>query len=428
MQQSPEYWVGKTENPDQVLGDAGWIADFNRRSFASDPHLVDLMDYPDTVPGPDLARLIDSVSRPGDAPLYYRNDPARRALEPADYERYAGQLGLDRIADVVPVRFGLIIHRTNMRSWPTRDFVIRSEETRDLDRFQENALFPGELVAVLHESTDGEWVFVRSYNYHAWIRKIRLVTGPRRAVMDYASARPFLVVTGARAATNYNPVDQNSSELQLDMGVRLPVLPPEEMPAHVDGQNPVASFAVRFPVRDEKNELGFRTVLIGRGQDVREGYLDYTRGNVIRQAFKFLGERYGWGHSYNARDCTGLVLDVYRTMGIVLPRNSGQQGASPIGKTVRIPESDGINERMAALEQARAGDLVYAPGHVMIFLGFDEGEPWVIHHMSGSGWVDERGKPIEGIMNGVAATAINRTEMIRGKTFFETMYAIKKLE
>ena len=23
-----------------------------------------------------------------------------------------------------------------------------------------------------------------------------------------------------------------------------------------------------------------------------------------------LGERYGWGHSYNARDCTGFIMEI----------------------------------------------------------------------------------------------------------------------
>ena len=427
QQQSPEYWIDRTVDPERVLGDGEWVVRFNRRAFEIDTHLADITTYPDSVSGKELRSVIETVSRTADEDLFYLNDPNTRRLETADYDRYRASLALDRIEERVPVRFGLVLHRTNMRRWPTRDFVIRSKETRDLDRFQENALFPGEAVAVLHESADGEWFFVRSYNYHAWIRKIRIALGPRDRVVDYARAEPFLVVTGARATTNFSPSDESLSELQLDMGVRLPLTAPENMPSHVDGQNPLSSHAVEMPIRGEDGGLDFRTVLVGRGQDVREGYLPYTRGNIVNQAFKFLGERYGWGHSYNARDCTGLVLDVYRSMGILLPRNSGQQADSPIGHTVRLREEHGRESRFEALSGANVGDLVYAPGHVMIFLGFDEGEPWVVHHMSGSGWVDDRGEPIDGIMNGVAATALTKTEMAPGKTYFDEMTAIKAI-
>ena len=427
MQLTPDYWIETTNQPDKVLRDPEWIAAFNQQAFDIDPHLVDLFRYPDHVNGAEVATLIRSISKPYEADLFYRDDPDERQLEEADYGRYRERMALDGIPESVEVRFGLMLTRSNMRSWPTRQPMFRSPETRDLDRFQENALFPGELVVILHESACGEWFFVRSYNYHAWIRKIRVVLGSREEVLEYAGAEHFLIVTGSKATTNFNPVDESISELQLDMGVGLPLVDEDEMPEHVDGQNPVASYAVKLPVKDDDGQLAFKTALVGRGQDVRVGYLPYTRENVIRQAFKFLGERYGWGHSYNARDCTGLVLDVYKTMGINLPRNSSQQGRSPIGDNEFLDEGDGRQVRLDALADARAGDLLYSPGHVMIFLGWDEGEPWIIHDMSGSGWVDESGEPIEGIMNGVGVTPLLTTEMAPGLTFFETLYAIKKI-
>ena len=201
MHQSPEYWIEKTDGAGEVLGDAAWVAAFNARSYAADPHLADLAGYPDTVPGAELEALIRSVSTPHETDLYFREDPESRALTAADFDRYRENLDLDAILETVAVRFALVLERTNMRTWPTRDAVFSSPETRDLDRFQENGLFPGEEVAVLHESSDGEWSFVRSYNYHAWVRKVRLVKGAREEIMAYAKSERFLVVTGSRATT-----------------------------------------------------------------------------------------------------------------------------------------------------------------------------------------------------------------------------------
>ena len=136
----------------------------------------------------------------------------------------------------------------------------------------------------------------------------------------------------------------------------------------------MASHAVEMPVREDDGSLGFRTALVGRGQEVREGFLPFTRENIIRQAFKFLGERYGWGHSYNARDCTGLVLEVYKSMGIDLPRNSSQQGNSPIGENIRLPEGADDRERRRELRREaparrELGDLLADGRHDLVAVG-----------------------------------------------------------
>ena len=47
MQLTPEFWIENTERAGDVLGDPEWVAAFNRRSYAIDPHLVDLATYPD---------------------------------------------------------------------------------------------------------------------------------------------------------------------------------------------------------------------------------------------------------------------------------------------------------------------------------------------------------------------------------------------
>src|SRR3546814_6380766 len=69
--------------------------------------------------------------------------------------------------------------------------------------------------------------------------------------------------------------------------------------------------------------------LLQKNADSASDYLPLTRANIIRQGFRFLGERYGWGHGYNGRDCSGFVSEVYRSMGVQLPRNTSDQSVSP---------------------------------------------------------------------------------------------------
>jgi cell wall-associated NlpC family hydrolase len=104
-----------------------------------------------------------------------------------------------------------------------------------------------------------------------------------------------------------------------------------------------------------------------------------SQANLIRQSFKFQGERYGWGHDFNGRDCSGFVSEVYRSMGILLPRNTGDQQRSTAFE--RIAFDPGLNrqQRLDMLKKLRIGDLVYIPGHVMMVIGSDDRGPWVIH-------------------------------------------------
>jgi len=424
MHHSAKHWANLAERPDEILKDEQGILALAEAAFASDPHMVDLAAYADELTHTEVTDIILSMSKPYKSELYHRDGGK---VETADYDSYQASLNLENLADKVVVRFGMVLQRADMRTWPTNDVVFKSQETFDLDRFQENALFPADMVAVLHESNDGHWVFVQSFNYAAWVQKNSIAIGQRNEILDYKNDERFLVVTGSKVTTNFNPHAPTISELQLDMGIRLPLADLEESDHSVDGQDHSASHAVRLPVRDENDELGFRTALIARSQDVQRGYLPFTRRNIIAQAFKFLGERYGWGHSYNARDCTGLVAEVYKSFGIQLPRNSGQQGLSPIGDSIEFTATSSEEDKLNAVVAADVGDLLYSTGHVMLYLGTVDDMPYVIHDLSGFGWAGEDGEVQEAVLNGVSVTPLMTLHSSRDTTYFEEIYAIKTI-
>lgn len=419
-----DFWIEKTEQIDEVLADAGRIERLVRDAFRDNPDLVDLAAYPETLPGPDVARHIQSISKPFNDDMYYRDG---HPVGAADYARYEKNLNIGALDESVVVRFGVILRRADMRTWPTLDVVIKAPDTFDLDRFQENGLFPADVVAILHESADGQWCFVQSYNYAAWVLKEKIVAGDRERIMNYRDADDFLVIAGSKVTSNFNPKVAAISELQLDMGVRLPLVHADDVERHVDGQHPRSSYAVSLPVRGEHGELQFRTALIARNQDVSLGYMRYTRRNILHQSFKFLGERYGWGHSYNARDCSGLVMEVYKTFGILLPRNTQQQNESRIGDNVRIPPNASAEEKLGILDRADVGDLLYSPGHVMLYLGKVDGEYYVIHSLFGAGWTDDDGNFQEGELNGVSVTPLRKIYVSADATYFDQLTSLKRI-
>lgn len=87
--------------------------------------------------------------------------------------------------------------------------------------------------------------------------------------------------------------------------------------------------------------------------------------DLIAAAERYLGCAYLWGgKSFLGIDCSALVQNAFRDLGITVWRDADMQRDS-IGSAVAI----------AAIADLERGDLIYIPGHVLIYAG----EGAVIH-------------------------------------------------
>ncbi|MBB1087505.1 SH3 domain-containing protein [Lysobacter sp. SG-8] len=416
------FWTGRMDRPDSPVLDRDGTEALNARLFAEDRSMHSLEAIPDTLPGEDVRIRVSSASP---APARALFTAGGRAFEgtPALVE----QLALPRIPAEVAVRHGLVVKRADMRTFPTDTRVFSDPDDVDIDRFQETALFPGTPLALLHESADGEWWFAVSPRYQAWIRKSNVAVGSRAAVLGYLRRAPYLVVTGATVRTVHTPEEPRVSDLQLDMGVRVPVL--DDWPADrpVNGQAAYLGHVVELPVRDAEGRLAFAPALVPRSADVSTDYLPYTPANLVEQAFKFLGERYGWGHAYNARDCSGFVSEVYRSVGLQLPRNTSAQGVSPVYQTIRFSDADTHEARVGVLRTLQPGDLVYIPGHVMMVIGQQDGAPYVIHDVTGISVRDPDDTLRRIVLNGVSVTPLLPLQSGEDATLVDRIYSIQRI-
>jgi len=385
---SPQYWVARASETDQLILDKSAIDALNARLLANDPSMYDLSRLGSEVAGEQVRAWIAKLSKAPAKPLYDEHD---QLVPKAAIDAAVAALALDKIPARAPVRYGLVTHRVSMRNLPTGLRAFPGKGLQDFEQFQESTLFPGDPVAIVHTSADGHWFFVVSPRYAAWVERTAIGIGTRDEVLAYAAKTSYRVITGDKERTVFTPEAPTVSETQLDMGTRIPLaqLPPDQP---VNGQGPYEAWTLSLPTRTEDGSLHLQPALLQRKADSAADYLPLTRANLIRQAFKFLGERYGWGHLYNGRDCSGFVSDVYRSMGLQLPRNSGDQARSPVLKHRLFDARDNHEERMRALAHAQVGDLIYIPGHVMMFLGRVNGEPYVIQDVGGLVFRDGEGK------------------------------------
>jgi hypothetical protein len=399
IEMTPEFWTARLPDADARLADPASIAAQNERLRALDPAVRSLESMPDSIAGDQVRAWIGALSRKPAQQLF---DGHGVEVTPAELDELVNALALDAVPANQTTRFGLVTHRASLRTFPSARQVFNQRGDTDLDRFQESAFFPGTPVVVVHGDRSGDWVFVVGEFYAAWITTEAVAIGERRIVLGYGRREPSLIVTGPQVRTMPSEDEPTLSELVLDMGVRVPLL--EDSPAS-DG-NGTDAHVIELPVRTPGGGLRIARSMLPRHADVSPTPLEYTRGVLIRQAFKFLGERYGWGHAHGARDCSGFVSEVYRSVGIELPRNSQDQAASEAFDRLVFDANVDRAARIAALRRLQAGDLVYTPGHVMMVLGQTREGPWVIHDTNRPSMRDADGalRPLPA--NGVVVTPL----------------------
>ena len=420
-----DYWIQRLpkQHKTPVL-DGRAIAAQNARLQLLDHSVFDVEALPASLHAEQVRAWIDGLS---ELPTVTVWDEFGVEVDKTTLSALRDSLQLDALPAVQSARFGLVTARADLRTFPTRLRVFSSRGDTDIDRFQESALFPGTPVLIAHESLDHQWWFVVSPSYAAWLEKDRVAEGPKALVFDYTRKSPSLVITGATERTVYTPELPAVSQLQLDMGVRLPLL--ADWPANqpVNGQNPSTAHVVELPLRDPDGSLRLVPALLPRTADVQTHYLPLQPASILRQGFKFLGERYGWGHDYDARDCSGFVSEVYRSFGVRLPRNTRDQGVSPALNRLVFTETSDRAMRLAAVRSLRVGDLIYIPGHVMMVIGFDRGQPYVIHDTTGTSLRDGNGGLARVVLNGVSVTPLLPLMFNQTQTYVDRMYSIQRI-
>ena len=114
-------------------------------------------------------------------------------------------------------------------------------------------------------------------------------------------------------------------------------------------------------------------------------------------------------------------------MGVVLPRNSRDQGLSPALDRASFSETSSSAERQAGIASLKVGDLVYIPGHVMMVVGHVAGEPYVIHDTTGMSVRDAAGQIQRIVLNGVSVTPLQTLLFNDTQTYTERMYSIVRI-
>lgn len=363
--ENPRYWIKKLKSPDAVVMDSAGVSALNSYILEKNPQMADIGSFDEFVTGQTLLEwlLDDPLPSPDRGYKRFANDGA--PLTEDFFEDLAANMNLEGVGTDVRVRFAVVTERADIRAFPTDESALKSPSRQEFDMFQYSSIYPPEEAALLHTSGDGQWGYFQTALVRGWIRLDKVAFAEGRVEKDGSG---FLVVSGSKAEV-YSDDAFKKTAGTVPMGAVLRV--------NGDKAKSKSAWAVFYPERNGDGSLKWATAYIKKSADANEGYLPYTRANAIKQAFKMLGEGYGWGGKDGKRDCSEFIKDLFATMGLRLPRNSGQQVLSG---DVKALAGDRLSE---AIKKADPGvTLLGMPGHIMLHIGERKGRPFVIHQVS----------------------------------------------
>ena len=361
------FWIGRHAAPDLLVMTAGEIDAFNAYIKEKTKAVNDVTRLSPTRNGMTLQNSMKRMIAYVASKNYVDADgrPADEMLGSLEI-----LMAIDTIPATVTVRWAYVVRPCDQRLLPTAEPLFKSSMDTAIDRLQNNALDLATPVVVVHESADNAWFYVIAPYSDGWVRADCIALCPLEQVERYEAWSSFVVATAAKADLFGDPLLRDHLAT-VQMGVKLPLL---------QGMSDEC-VQVLIPTRSDGGWCVFDAAYVSASL-VHRGYLPYTPRNAITQAFRFLNAPYGWGGMYGEQDCSRFVQEIFACFGILMPRSSSQQARVGMLRA-SFDKNHAVEQRHDTLLSSAMGGIttLQFPGHIMLYLGDIDGEPYAIHDL-----------------------------------------------
>ncbi len=368
-----DFWLGKVKEPDKKLLTASDIAKVNAQiTNDTGSGVVDLVSYPSALSAVQLKRYLNAVPMPS-VDLY---DAEGARYEEAFFEELITSVDTESIEETNKVSYAVALHNTSLRSYPVLAAAYEDPKAPDVDVFQLGQVLVGDPLLVLHANAESTWFFVQTRTQRGWVRSDLVCFMEKGSWVSYIETTHFLVVTGPSVTLENNPYAEELSGLTLYMGTRLLLYTNDSEFDELYRRGTDGCYIAKYPTMDRFGYLEYQPVLIPMSEDVSEGYLPYTTGNLLRQAMKMTGRRLAVNRVGGGRDSAAFVQDLYSVFGIFMPADVKAQKAI----IANDPDFAEITSaaRKTNLEKLDPGTLLYSDDRAFLYLGQEGKNPYVI--------------------------------------------------
>ncbi|MDR2399125.1 MAG: SH3 domain-containing protein [Endomicrobium sp.] len=366
---TPYFWISKIKNPNRIILSKKEIDEFNKITIENNRHIKDIFNLDLNKEDVFTKKKSSQIVRKYGS---YYNSSLNRAGK-----KYINSIlnSIDYNCSYSNETFAITTKIADLRILPVKEPLYSSLTSTNLDRLQETQLDFASPLIVLYSTLDKNWYYVISEISDGWITADSIAFGSKKNIETYKKKQNFVIVI-SKQADLYNSSNMSDFYDNVRMGS---ILPCSRIVANI--------VEVEVPVTKTNGELSFKKVFVKKA-DISLGFLPYTQSSVINQAFKYLDIPYGWGDDSGYPDCSSFVRQIFSCFGIVFPRNSKAQ--SQIGNIVVNFDDQGTNEQKTEtiLQKAIPGitiTIFYLLGHIMLYLGSNDGQPYIIHSLYGYG-------------------------------------------
>jgi len=329
----------------------------------------------------DIAVILDLMNIPGKIDTIMDEDSGKvlLSIEPDP----------DFMLKKIKPNLGWVTQRSDLRAVPSDDAALTY--ATDDDHFQYTGLNAEQPVVIIHESKhDGKstWYYVLSTKVRGWVRSDSIAKG----LPQYTYGDPGIALLGHTPHLTVIAPQVELGGRILEMGTRLKVVAKDAVNAQLvvhlsknhDGNLIFEEIRIKFS--DVASSLS-------AGADFFEGIVPFSRANMIRLLFRYLGTP--WGMAGERRgdsiefveeggnrelyiDCSGIMANTMSAMGIYgAARNSwlqSNQGRVVWNKDRGVDIEDFLNKA------GKEAWMIGFPGHVVFYLGqSSSGKHMIIH-------------------------------------------------
>ena len=257
----------------------------------------------------------------------------------------------------------ITVRRTNVKALPTSASFYRDPkktgEGFPFDYNQSSALHINIPLIISHYSRDKRWAFVQASYSFGWVKTSDLALVTNDFIKKFKNNNYAMVIKD-----NLRLFHDKKDISLVKLGALFPI--------SKDGKHYLVA------TRNAKGHARLEKVIATKTNILAKKPLPFTPKNVAMIAREFYGEPYGWGGSYECRDCSATTRDFLGPFGIFLRRNSGAQAKD--GKRINIRGLSKAKKKKKIIQKAEPfRSLLHVAGHIVLYLGHYKNEPIIMH-------------------------------------------------
>ena len=292
-------------------------------------------------------------------PIYRENG---KVIPPYRYNKWLRNAQMDQL-DSKKYK-AITIRRTDVKALPTSAAFYRDPkrvgEGFPFDYNQNSALHINVPLYISHFSRDRRWAYVRASYSFGWVKISDLALVDKAFIQKFKNGKYAMTIKDNLRLYD----DKKRSFSMVKLGALFPI--------SADGQSYLTAR------RNAKGQARIHKVQAASPHIIAQKPLPFTPENVAMLAKEFYGEPYGWGGSYECRDCSATTRDFLGAFGIFLRRNSSKQAKD--GQQIKIKNWVKSYKKQFIIQNAKPfRSLLYVPGHIVLYLGQYKGEPVIMH-------------------------------------------------